>query len=139
MDSWKNELDGDPIASQTGGIIKAFYDKANKIKYFSEMATGGKVMWSKLHSDANSGTVYPKPKNIDWQRNVQTLSSVETSEWQGWAVTKFKKKTEGNFDIACSGVSTFYLNDLHPLNGDMFRTGLIWNSVKILKGSIYYM
>ena len=131
----KNELDGDPIASQTGGIIKAFYDKANKIKYFSEMATGGKVMWSKLHSDANSGTVYPKPKNIDWQRNVQTLSSVETSEWQGWAVTKFKKKKEGNFDIACSGVSTFYLNDLHPLNGDMFRTGLIWNSVKILKGS----
>ena len=77
----KNELDGDPIASQTGGIIKAFYDKANKIKYFSEMATGGKVMWSKLHSDANSGTVYPKPKHIDWQRNVQTLSSVETSEW----------------------------------------------------------
>ena len=93
----KNELDGDPIASQTGGIIKAFYDKANKIKYFSEMATGGKVMWSKLHSDANSGTVYPKPKNIDWQRNVQTLSSVETSEWQGWAVTKFKKKKRRKF------------------------------------------
>ena len=82
----KNEMDGDPVAAYPGGIIRAFEEKNSERKFFSEMVTGGELTWSKIRSDSSSGEVLVTPSNVDWQKNTQTLSSVETSEWQGWAV-----------------------------------------------------
>jgi hypothetical protein len=130
----KNELDGDPVAAYPGGVMQSFSEKSKRIKYYSELATGGRIKWSKIQSDVNSGIVFVTPDRIDWNRNVQTLSSVETQEWQGWAVAKFKLNKMGRYDIACQGVNTFFINTLHPLNGDIFQTGLIWNTVELLKG-----
>ena len=76
-------------------------------KIFSEMVTGGKLTWSKVRSDGNSGEVLVNPSNVDWQRNTQTLSSVEASEWQGWAVVKFKMRKSVSYDFSCLGVNTF--------------------------------
>ena len=75
----KNEMDGDPVASYPGGIIRAFEEKNSKRKFFSEMVTGGELTWSKIVSDGSSGEILVTPSDVDWQRKTQTLSSVETS------------------------------------------------------------
>ena len=105
----KNELDGDPVAAIAGpfGIAEAHREfriqkynskrrkkKPPKYNFFSEHATGGRVGWTSLRFD-RGGTVQVAPRNVDWNRLVQGLSSVEVREVQGWAVADFHVKKPG--------------------------------------------
>jgi hypothetical protein len=60
----KGELDGDPLAPY-GGIWKI--PRQDKTQYYSELATSGKISWTKLPVHAG-GAVQIQPAGIDWNR-----------------------------------------------------------------------
>ena len=107
----KNELDGDPVQLAPGGIEAQFDVLLGKRKskdaqrrrewakpepgLFSEIVDdGGEVTWHKLPV-VNGHTLSVQPPNVNFNKLVQTLVSMEAQEVQGWACLEFAVKRGG--------------------------------------------
>lgn len=130
----KTELDGDPL--QVFGGARALFAQheaqpSKKVRFISELATGGYVGWSTLR--AQQGAVDVSPRRVDWNRLVQGLSGRGVLEFQGWLFGRVAITRAGRYLAACEGVTQFEL-DGQLLTGDVYRTGRGWWPVDLAEG-----
>ena len=60
---------------------------SDKRVWISELAQRGRAKWWKVRPNGADGiTSEFTPRNVDWNRLVQTIGDSGVLEWQGWAV-----------------------------------------------------
>lgn len=131
----KLELDGDPT-EELGGIFSLWaHNRSAKERFTSELLTGG-ARWTPTQTHQGATLLRP---NVDWNGLVQSLSSVEVKEVQGWAVGRFHIVGNGGAPqrhiIACAGVANFFVDGPNALMaGDLFRSGTVLNPTVLAPG-----
>ena len=96
----KNELDGDPLVDYGGvvSLFRAFAARKRRLpRIVSEIATGGFVSWQPV---GDQETIHVRPENVNFNRLVQGLQSIEVQEVQGWAAAEFDLKRSGHQSIS---------------------------------------
>ena len=80
-------------------------------------------------------TIHVRPENVNFNRLVQGLQSIEVQEVQGWAAAEFDLKRSGLHSVCCLGALSCFVDVTQRiLTGDMFQTGRIRNTVYLKKG-----
>jgi hypothetical protein len=121
----KTEIDGSPV-----DITKvAVGDRA---KYFSELSNNGKVGWSTVGKGEAQIRVAPQ---IDWNKIVQGVNSLEVYKFQGWAVSSVVVEESGNFVLSCTGVHTIQFDDDMFIHGDIYSTSQIYQPLSLSRGT----
>jgi len=108
--------------------------------FFSEIAEGGFVGWTRLKADSGTGAVrlqFPlgEKARVDFGRNVQALNRITALEMQGWMVADFNVSRSGRYLLRCSPAHHVEVDDdLRLLHGDVYSRGFAWSAMTLGPG-----
>lgn len=92
--------------------------------YPSELSPNGTIRWERVFpNDDGKGYIHIQPE-INWNSLIQSLSSVEILEFQGWLYTELFVPRNITVLISCDGVNTFYINN-NSYVGNIYQNDII--------------
>eukprot|EP01084_Bolivina_argentea_P038027 70316_1 len=121
-----NEIDGIPIIHSSKKTntnpyhLPTFPTKSDrKLKFHTELSENGYVKWTKLTPNRNQQLQIQFP-SIQWNTLVQSAHRTEILQWQAWLTGKFKLQKETKIKITCTGLNTFWINQIGPIAADQY-------------------
>ncbi|XP_071963371.1 uncharacterized protein [Antedon mediterranea] len=129
----KAEVDGDPV-EYFGGIHNVSRKRFNKkVRFYSELTSGGEIKWKKFDQRAESDPVQISP-DVNWNELISSMGSLAITEWQGWAVGEFSvNNKDEDVLIQCHGVSHLLVDDV-IITGDVYRRSEYWFGIQLTLG-----
>jgi hypothetical protein len=148
----KTEIDADPLesfghlASGSGHACTrlAILRKAAGCPstFYSELVDGGVAGWSKPPASPVDGgyqvvVQFPMSNaSVNFNTLVQGMNKISVLEFQGWATVAIPVKTNGAYEIQCSSIHSFFVDD-QLYAGDVYSQGLAGAIVHLKKGTHY--
>lgn len=105
--------------------------------YPSELSLNGTIKWNRVFPNEENnnakkkGYIHIEPE-VNWNLLIQSLSSVEILEFQGWLYTELFVPKNTTVLMSCEGVNAFYINN-NSYVGNIYHNNIIkYNIIYIL-------